>query len=119
MLGEKSVGFNEKCAGYMDTNPEFLPSYVEGAEVLKDRAVRDQFLKFLPRLRLLASKSGDTFDVVGNEIMIANLPYYNSTADAAKAGTPSAGNIHDDLATRYPGRSAKAPAAKAAQSAGK
>ena len=119
MLGEKSVGFDEKCKSYMGSNPEFLPSYVESAEVLKDRAARDQFLQFLPRLRLLAAKADDTFDVIGNEIMLADLAYYNNTADAAKHGSPSAGDIHDDLAARYPGRPTKAPAAKAAQSAGK
>jgi hypothetical protein len=41
---------------------------------------------------------------------MADLAYYNSTGDAAKRGITSAGDIHDDLATRYPGRSsAKTP----------
>ena len=80
------------------------------AEVLKDRALRAQFAKFLPQLQLLASKSVDTYDVVGNEMMMADLAYYNSTDDAAKRGKTSAGDIHDDLSTRYPGRSsAKTP----------
>jgi hypothetical protein len=105
MLGEKSVGFDEKCATFMGSNPQFIPGYVTPAEVLKDRALRGQFNKFLPRLNLLAAKAQDTFDVVGNEMMMADLAYYNSTGDAAKRGITSAGDIHDDLATRYPGRS--------------
>ena len=112
MLGEKSVGFDEKCAGYMTSNPDYIPSYVQLAEVLKDRAARAQFLKFLPRLRLLTGKSDDTFDVIGNEIMLADLAYYNNTGDAAKRGRPGAQAIHDDLATRYPGRPGKAAAPK-------
>lgn len=39
-----------------------------------------------------------------------NLAYYNSTGDASKRGKTSARDIHDDLSTRYPGRSsAKTP----------
>lgn len=105
MLGEKSVGFDEKCAAYMTSNPEFIPGYVDPAEVLKDRALRVQFNKFLPQLQLLAAKAQDSYDVVGNEMMMADLAYYNSTGDAAKRGKTSAGDIHDDLSTRYPGRS--------------
>jgi hypothetical protein len=117
MLGEKSVGFDEKAAGYMDSNPEFLPGFVDKAEVLKDRAARGQFLKFLPRLRLLAAKAKDTFDVLGNEIYMADLAYYNNTAEAAKHGSPGAGDIHADLATRYPGRPSKSATAAKAQTA--
>jgi hypothetical protein len=115
MLGDKSVAFDEKCANYMASNPEFIPGYVDPAEVIKDRALRGQFAKFLPQLQLLASKADDTYDVVGNEMMMADLAYYNSTGDAAKRGKTSAGDIHDDLATRYPGR----PAAKNTQTAAK
>jgi hypothetical protein len=117
MLGDKSVAFDEKCAGYMASNPEFIPGYVDPAEVLKDRALRAQFGKFLPQLQLLAAKAADTNDVVGNEMMMADLAYYNSTGDAAKRGKTSAGDIHDDLSTRYPGRSSTKtpqPAAKKA-----
>ncbi|MCX6895936.1 MAG: hypothetical protein NTZ16_10655 [Verrucomicrobia bacterium] len=108
LLGEKSVGFDEKCANYIASNPDFLPSYINPAEVLKDRTARAQILKFLPQLRLLTEQAGDTFDVIGNEIMLADLAYYNSTGEAAKRGRPGAGAIHDDLATRYPGRPSKA-----------
>lgn len=111
LLGEKSVGFDEKCAAYMASNPQFVPGYISTAEVLKDRALRNQFNKFLPRLGLLAAKAQDTYDVIGNEMMLADLAYYNSTGDAAKRGITSAGDIHDDLASRYPGR----PAAKTPQ----
>lgn len=115
MLGEKSVGFDEKTANYMAAHPEFLPGYIILTEVLKDRALREQLNKILPVLKLLAKKVQNTYDVVGNELMIANLAYYSSTDDAAKRGVASAKNIHDDLATRFPGRSggkAKAATAK-------
>ena len=118
MLGEKSVAFDKKCAGYMTSNPEFIPGYVNPAEVLKDRALRDQFSQFLPRLNLLAAKAQDTYDVVGNEMMMADLAYYGNTSDAAKRGITSAGDIHNDLATRYPGRSTAKTQPATAQKAG-
>lgn len=104
LLGEKSVGFDEKAASYMASNPEFLPGFIDPAEVLKDRTARLQFLKFLPQLRLLAAKAEDTFNVIGNDIMYADLAYYNNTDEAASRGRSDARLIHDDLATRYPGR---------------
>ena len=107
MLGEKSVGFDEKCAAYMYSNPEFIPSYLDTAEVTKDRTARAQFLKFLPQLRQLTDKANDTFDVLGNELMLANLAYYNNTGDAAKRGRLDAQGIRNDLAVRYPGRPSK------------
>jgi hypothetical protein len=117
-LGDKSAGFDEKCATYMASNPEFLPGYMDIAEVLKDRAARLQFQKFLPQLNLLASQGVDTYNVIGNEIYKADLGYYNSTGDAAKVGRAGAGDIHADLASRYPGHAPKpAPAAKLQQAA--
>jgi hypothetical protein len=111
LLGEKSVGFDEKCGAYMNSNPDYIPSYIDTQEVNKDRAARAQFLKFLPRLRLLVDKANDTFDIIGNELMLADLAYYSNTGDAAKRGRSDAQTIHDDLATRYPGRPGKAKTA--------
>jgi hypothetical protein len=119
LLGDKSVAFDQKCAGYMTTNPEFLPAYVDMTEVLKDRAARAQFQKFLPLLNLIASQGLDTFNVIGNEIYMADLRYYNSTGDAAKLGRPGAADIHDDLSSRYPGHVTKSQPAVKAQTAAK
>jgi hypothetical protein len=119
MLGDKSVGFDEKCAGYMASNPEFIPGYVKPADVLNHRALRDQFKQFLPQLQLLAAKAQDTYDVVGNELMMADLAYYGSTGDAAKRGRPNANDIHNDLAARYPGRNSSSQPASNAQSTAK
>jgi hypothetical protein len=119
LLGDKSAGFDEKCASYMTSNPEFLPGYLKMADVLKSRTARAQFQKFLPQFNLVASQVEDTFNVVGNQIYKADLGYYNSTGDAAKVGLPGAGDIHADLASRYPGHAAKAQAAVKGQTAAK
>src|SRR3546814_18154555 len=41
-MGPKSVGFDEKCATYMNNRPEFAPGFVSIAEVQKVRALRAQ-----------------------------------------------------------------------------
>lgn len=119
LLGDKSAGFDEKCASYMTGNPEFLPGFLDMTEVLKDRAARAQFQKFLPQLNLLASQGVDTYNVIGNEIYKADLGYYNSTGDAAKVGRAGAGDIHADLASRYPGHTPKPAPVTTAQAAAK
>lgn len=119
MLGEKSAGFDEKCAAYMGSNPEFLPGFVDPAEVTKDRAARAQMMKILARLNPLFAKVTDTFNVLGNELYSADLAYYNSTDEAARRGRAGAKAIHDDLAARYPGRPRKSAVAPAAQTASK
>lgn len=115
LLGEKSVGLDEKCASSMTSHPEFIPGYVSVPEVLKDRTARDQFVKFLPLLKLVTGMADDTFNVIGNDLMLADLAYYNNTGEAVHHGAPGAGNIHDDLASRYPGRPPKAPTTKTKQ----
>jgi hypothetical protein len=117
LLGDKSAGFDQKCASYMASNPEFLPGYMDIAEVLKDRAARAQFQKFMPQFNLVASQAVDTFNVIGNEIYKADLGYYNSTGDAAKVGRAGAGDIHADLASRYPGHTPKPAPVTTAQPA--
>ena len=108
LLGDRSAGFDEKCAAYMASNPEFLPAYLKMADVLADRAARQQMMKLLPELNLLASQSLDSFNLLGNQIYTTDLAYYNGAGDAAKLGRPAAQDIHDDLSARYPGHTANA-----------
>lgn len=71
-----------------------------------------EFLPFEPNLfdLVIVDEASQVNIAVGNEMMMADLAYYNSTGDAAKRGKTSAGDIHNDLSTRYPGRSsAKTP----------
>ncbi len=44
-MGEKSIGFDEKCATYMASHPEFLPGFVNVGELARDRKLRAQILR--------------------------------------------------------------------------
>ncbi len=113
-LGEKTLGFHEKCTTYMASNPEFIPPFVTPAEVAKDIALRDQFHQFLPQLIELYNLITGTEMVVGSEIYMADLAYYQSVREAARRGRPGAEAIYNDLQTRFPGapKAAATPAAK-------
>lgn len=113
-LGEKSVGFDEKCVTYMQSNPEFLPGFVDIAEVDKDRALRTQMLRFAADLQSLAQQVEDTLTVLGSEIWMADLAYYQSAREAARRGRAGAQGIYEDLRSRFPGGGGAAAATPSA-----
>ena len=112
-LGAKSIGFDEKCVAYMQSNPEFLPGFVDTVEVDKDRALRTQMLRFAADLRGLAQLVDDSLAVLGSEIWMADLAYYQSAREGARRGRAAAQGIYDDLRSRFPGSGAVAAPAPA------
>jgi hypothetical protein len=113
-MGGKSVGFDEKCMAYMQSNPEFVPAFVPFAEVQKDREVRTQIMRFAADLNALSSQVADTLLGLSSEIWQADLAYYRSVQSAAQTGQPAARLIADDLAGRFAKVSRKpAPPAEA------
>jgi len=109
-LGDKSMGFEEKCSSYMTSNPEFLPGFVPIAEVTKDRALLGKFMQFWPKLTTLCEDVADTKLVIGSEIYMADLAYYQNVRQGAKRGLPGADTIYNDLRVRFPGNSPQPPA---------
>lgn len=111
-MSDKSLAFDEKAAGYMTTLPEFVPGYVDVAEVAKDRALREALADVARELSALASSMEDTQMVIASEIWMADLGYYQSVRLGAKRGIAGAKVAYDDLRTRFPGgtRTKAAPA---------
>jgi len=108
-LGDKTVGFDEKCAMYMASNPEFLPGFIDIAEVNKDRNLRSPLMQVQPHLSTLAESFGDTLLVTSSEIYLADLAYYANVREAAKRGRPGADTIFNDLKVRFPGANPQPP----------
>jgi len=102
-LGDRSAGFHDKCMGYMASNPEYLPGFVASAEVTKDNVLRGQMMQFWPNLQTLCEVVDDTLLILGSELMMADLAYYQSVREAAKRGRPGADTIYNDLRQRFPG----------------
>jgi hypothetical protein len=102
-MGEKSIGFDEKCALYMAAHPEFLPGFVDMEELARDRKLRAQLLRIQPETIRLADAVDDTVMLSNSDIWMADLSYYQSVRTASKRGVPGAEAIYEDLRTRFPG----------------
>lgn len=117
-MGDKTVAFVQKIGGYMQSNPNFIPSYLDHDEVSIDikNALNLEPLEKLAE-QVLNSIS-DTSMVSGSEAFRGALMYYNNVRQANKDGAPHARQIYDDLAQRFPGRNKKkSQPATAAESA--
>ncbi|HEY1181086.1 MAG TPA: hypothetical protein VGE56_02185 [Rhodocyclaceae bacterium] len=106
-MADKSIGFDEKCRTYMVTHPEFIPGFIDIAEVNKDRELRRQLQRFIPDLFTLADNVDDTLRVTCSENWQADLAYYNSVREASRRGRIGATPIYDDLQKRFPGAPTK------------
>jgi hypothetical protein len=102
-LGTASLGFDEQCASYMASAPNLVPPFVDPAEVTKDRALRLVLADLLREARKLCEKLDDTLLLVGSEIWMADLSFYQTVRQAARRDVPGADTIYDDLKERFPG----------------
>lgn len=102
-MGPKSMGFDEKVTTYMANRAQFVPGFVDIAEVQKDRALRTQLLRFAAELETLAGSVDDTVQLVSSEVWLADLAYYQSVREAAHRGRDGAQDVYDDLRPRFPG----------------
>jgi len=87
----------------MVSNPEFMPGFIEMTEVNKDRALMGQLMEFHPQLQAAFEAVDDTVMIVGSEMYMADLAYYQSVREATRRGRPGAETIYNDLKQRFPG----------------
>lgn len=79
---------------------------MEIAELKKDRALRTPLNDIVRELDSLTSAVDDTSTLVGHEIYMAELTFYQNVRQAAKRGVSGALAIYDDLKDRFPGSGA-------------
>lgn len=89
-LGERTLGFDEKCAGYMAANPKLVPGFVDVDELGKDRALRSPLAEVVRELDALTQSVDDTVTLVGHEIYMSELAFYQNVRQAAKRGIAGA-----------------------------
>jgi hypothetical protein len=102
-LGSGSLAFDEQCASYMATAPNLIPPFVDPAEVTKDRALRLVLADVLREAHKLCEALDDTHMLVGSEIWMADLSFYQTVRQAARRSVVGADAIYDDLKQRFPG----------------
>ncbi|MDR2205254.1 MAG: hypothetical protein LBE36_03750 [Flavobacteriaceae bacterium] len=106
-MGDKTVATVQKVKSYLDTNPEFAPTYMDTAEFAKDEAVVTALNSLENLARQLASDLSDTMMLAGSEAILSALLYYGSVKEAAAKGIPTATPVYEDLKARFTKRKAK------------
>ena len=111
-MGDKTVATVQKVKSYMETNPEFIPAYMDKTEFLKDEAVVTSLTPIGNLATQLASDIEDTLTITGSEALMSALLYYGITKEAADKGVTTAKPIYDDLSQRFIRRGSKTAAKK-------
>jgi hypothetical protein len=106
-MGDKSVAFVMKALEYASTNPQFVPPYLDVAELSKDAILASQLLAINNAIQILAEKVDDTLMAVGSEAYAASRTFYNSVKSATKEAVPGADAIARDLGERFMGQGKK------------
>lgn len=100
-MGDKTVATVQKVKSYADTNPEFIPSYMQTAEFDMDVQVVSQLSPLHNVAFQLASDMDATRMLAGSEALAEAMFYYGSVREAAKKGIPQAKPIYEDLKARF------------------
>ena len=100
-LGNKTVATVQKTKTYVDTNPEFVPTYMNRDEFKKDEKVVSQLQPIVNLTAQLHSDADDTMMLAGSEALQSALLYYGQVKEAHSKGVPTAKPIYDDLSERF------------------
>jgi hypothetical protein len=68
-MGDKTVATVQKTKSYVETNPEFVPSYMDKVEFLKDETVVTQLDPIANLARQITSDVDDTVTLSGSEAL--------------------------------------------------
>ena len=100
-LGNKTVATVQKTKSYVDTNPEFVPAYMNKPEFLKDEKVITQLQPIVNLTAQLHSDTDDTMMLSGSEALQNAMLYYGQVKEAHSKGVPTAKPIYEDLSERF------------------
>jgi len=106
-MGDKTVATVQKTKSYVDTNPEFIPQYMDEKEFLKDEALATQLSPIANLSQQLATDVSDTVMLAGSESLQSAMLYYGQVREAHSKGIVTARPIYEDLQTRFSKRKRK------------
>lgn len=110
-LGDGRVALLEDALPLMVAHPDLVPTYMEIAEVTKDRDLRNALDPIFNSLATLCQDVEDTEILVGSELYNAIRGFYLNCQEAAKRGATTAQAVVDVLSKYFarPGRPPKPP----------
>lgn len=100
-MNDRSIPFVEKVVQYVDSNPEFVPPYVDIAEFKKDFETFTDLREFVRPLLQLVGNLEDTTILSGSDAYEVARAYYKSVQQGAKMNVPDAQAIYEDLKPRF------------------
>ena len=95
-MGNNTVATVQKTKSYVETNPEFVPAYMNKVEFLKDEAVVSQLSPIANLASQLAIDIEDTVMLSGSEALQMAMLYYGQVKEAQSRGIPTAKPIYED-----------------------
>jgi hypothetical protein len=111
-MGNRTVVNVQKTKSYVETNPEFVPKYMDQAEFLKDEAVVTQLSPLENLANQLSADLRDTVMLAGSEALQSAMLYYGQVREASNRGVPAAKPIYEDLSELFSRRAKKAKESK-------
>jgi hypothetical protein len=100
-MGDKTVATVQKTKMYVDTNPEFVPGYMDKAEFIKDEKVVSQLHPIANLANQLYTDTDDTIMLAGSEALQSAMLYYGQVREAHSKGIATAKPIYEDLGERF------------------
>jgi hypothetical protein len=93
----------DKCRGYMRDNPTLVPPYIDIAEFERDYAARNTMKPIEQKLQQLFEMFDDSFVLLGHDLYINCIAFYNALKVASKNNVPGSTVIFQDLKQQFPG----------------
>ncbi len=100
-MSDKTTPFVEKALDYAETNPNFVPPYVNVGELKTDLTAVDDLKDIVRPLEALVHNLDDSVMLSGSEAYVAALAFYNSIKMASKLDIPGAKVVYEDLKKRF------------------
>ncbi|HRK17141.1 MAG TPA: hypothetical protein PK490_22865 [Prosthecobacter sp.] len=107
-IGTERSGMLTVFTAAMQNHPQFVPAYVDMAELLKDVALWERMLTPLMQLRAQLALVEDTHHALGHDIYMPFLSFYHTLKDAARRNIPTAEELQGTLGSWFE-RSAAEP----------
>lgn len=100
-ISDGTIPFMQKVAQYVESNPEFVPAFVDVAEFKKDLQTFTDLREVLRPILQMVSNLEDTTALTGAEAYDFGRAYYKSTQQGVKMNVPNANAIYEDLKERF------------------
>lgn len=106
-MSDKSLSFVTKVDSYCSTNPEFIPSFMDAAEMDADFKTVSALKPLFDIAEQISSNLDDTIMFSGHGSYVGGLMYYANVQMFAKTGQANAKTILEDLRQRFEGMGKK------------